>query len=227
MILTILAVDGNEYAAHIRVRNSDMGDKYYGHTISKNVVDIEIEPLAWNSDNKSVHPINAAGSSMNNISHNSDNVNTYNMQNGSKNSIKSGVNGKTLTDLINEYGSIEKGEKAAREIKFPKKTSENKYVSKFVRTLAEAGATPDYAAGEFEKIILDGKVSHIPITNKGAMQYAVHTINKEGFQGALNMWNTLIKSEHRLTKNDIALGQQLYNQCINNKDTENAIKRSR
>lgn len=58
-----LFIDGSEYAAHIRVRNTDMGDKYYGHTISKNVVDINIEPLAWNSDNKmSVHPINAPGS---------------------------------------------------------------------------------------------------------------------------------------------------------------------
>lgn len=220
-----IAVDGNEYAAHIRVRNTDMGDKYYGHTISKNVVDIEIEPLAWNSDeNKSVHPINAVGSSINNISHNNDIVNSYDMQNGEKNSIKSGVNGKTLTDLIDEYGSIEKGEKAVRDIQFPKRTSEKQYLSKFARTIAEAGATPDSAVSELEKSILDGKMSHIPITNKGAMQYAVHEINVKGFKGALDKWNALIQSEHQLTKNDIALGQQLYNQCINNKDVENAIK---
>ena len=220
-----IAVDGNEYAAHIRVRNTDMGDKYYGHTISKNVVDIEIEPLAWNSDeNKSVHPINAVGSSINNISHNNDIVNSYDMQNGEKNSIKSGVNGKTLTDLIDEYGSIEKGEKAVRDVQFPKRTSEKQYLSKFARTIAEAGATPDSAVSELEKSILDGKMSHIPITNKGAMQYAVHEINVKGFKGALDKWNALIQSEHQLTKNDIALGQQLYNQCINNKDVENAIK---
>ena len=220
-----IAVDGNEYAAHIRVRNTDMGDKYYGHTISKNVVDIEIEPLAWNSDkNKSVHPINAVGSSINNISHNNDIVNSYDMQNREKNSIKSGVNGKTLTDLIDEYGSIEKGEKAVRDVQFPKRTSEKQYLSKFARTIAEAGATPDSAVSELEKSILDGKMSHIPITNKGAMQYAVHEINVKGFKGALDKWNALIQSEHQLTKNDIALGQQLYNQCINNKDVENAIK---
>ena len=160
----------------------------------------------------------------NNISHNSDNVNTYNMQNGGKNSIKSGVNGKTLTDLIDEYGSIEKGEKAVRDIEFPKRTSEKQYLSKFARTIAEAGATPDSAVSELEKSILDGKMSHIPITNKSAMQYAVHEINVKGFKGALDKWNALIQSEHQLTKNDIALGQQLYNQCINNKDVENAIK---
>ena len=160
----------------------------------------------------------------NNISHNNDIVNSYDMQNGEKNSIKSGVNGKTLTDLIDEYGSIEKGEKAVRDVQFPKRTSEKQYLSKFARTIAEAGATPDSAVSELEKSILDGKMSHIPITNKGAMQYAVHEINVKGFKGALDKWNALIQSEHQLTKNDIALGQQLYNQCINNKDVENAIK---
>ena len=59
-------IDGVDYKAHIRVRNTDMGDKYYGHTVSKFVDEIKIEPLAWNSDaNATVHSINA--SSSNNI----------------------------------------------------------------------------------------------------------------------------------------------------------------
>lgn len=66
-------INNKDFAVHIRVRNTDMGDKYYGHTISQKVVDIEIEPLAWNSDKKSVHPINAFGSNNTNISQN-DNI---------------------------------------------------------------------------------------------------------------------------------------------------------
>ena len=34
------------------VRLSMMGDKYYGHTIGKNFLDIKLEPLAWNSEEK-------------------------------------------------------------------------------------------------------------------------------------------------------------------------------
>ena len=66
-------INNKDFAVHIRVRNTDMGDKYYGHTISQKVVDIEIEPLAWNSDKKSVHSINAFGSDNTNISQN-DNI---------------------------------------------------------------------------------------------------------------------------------------------------------
>lgn len=58
-----IRVDDNDYNVYIRVRNTDMGDKYYGHTISKIVTDIKIEPAARNSEEKStVHPVNANGS---------------------------------------------------------------------------------------------------------------------------------------------------------------------
>ncbi len=53
-----------------------MGDKYYGHTISSNVVDIEIEPTAWSSDEEtSLHPINANGSN-DNVTQNETSVNS-------------------------------------------------------------------------------------------------------------------------------------------------------
>ncbi len=66
-----------DYAVHIRVRNTNMGDKYYGHTISREVEDIKIEPVAWNSDQESGHPINAVGSKQI-ISQNRDGVNDGN-----------------------------------------------------------------------------------------------------------------------------------------------------
>ena len=40
-----ITVDGTEYMAHIRVRNTNSGDSYYGHTISE-IEDIKIEPSA-------------------------------------------------------------------------------------------------------------------------------------------------------------------------------------
>ncbi len=69
------SIDGQPYSAHIRIRNTRMGDKYYGHTISRDISNIEIEPLA-RTDNEvsSSKPVNASGSSTNNISNPKENV---------------------------------------------------------------------------------------------------------------------------------------------------------
>lgn len=58
-----VTVDGKGYTAHIRVKNTMMGDKYYGHTISE-VEDIKIEPSARTSasDEPTVQPVNAIDS---------------------------------------------------------------------------------------------------------------------------------------------------------------------
>ena len=38
-----IEIDGKQYSAHIRVKNTNVGDKYYGHTVSE-IDDIKIEP---------------------------------------------------------------------------------------------------------------------------------------------------------------------------------------
>lgn len=55
-----IQIDGKEYTAHIRVKNSLVGDKYYGHTVSE-VDSIEIEPPARSSspENPAGRPVNA------------------------------------------------------------------------------------------------------------------------------------------------------------------------
>ena len=84
-----IQVDGQEYAAYIRVRNTDMGDKYYGHTIGKSLVDIKLEPLAWNSEEKTpVHSINASSSITNSIPQNAATVNPSIRGNGENDTVK-------------------------------------------------------------------------------------------------------------------------------------------
>lgn len=46
-------------------------------------------------------------------------------------------------DKVKEFGAIPKGENPARDIDGPKKISKGKGVSRFARTLFEAGITPD------------------------------------------------------------------------------------
>jgi hypothetical protein len=48
-----------------------------------------------------------------------------------------------LDEYINKYGAIPKGERPTRDIQMPKRTSKDKKLSQTVRTVMEAGATPE------------------------------------------------------------------------------------
>ena len=61
------------------------GGNNNGRTISQDVDEIKIEPLAWNSENKSVHSINASGSINSSLSQNDNIVNSYYTQKSSDN----------------------------------------------------------------------------------------------------------------------------------------------
>jgi len=58
-----IEIDGKSFNAHIRVKNTQIGDKYYGHTVSE-IEDIKIEPPTRSSvpGNPVVHPENTGGS---------------------------------------------------------------------------------------------------------------------------------------------------------------------
>jgi hypothetical protein len=58
-----MTIDGREYTAHIRVRNTLVGDRYYGHTVSQ-VENIEIEPStrASTPENPAVQSVKIDGS---------------------------------------------------------------------------------------------------------------------------------------------------------------------
>ena len=168
----------------------------------------------------------------NSISHNSKNVNNgktsdknFNPKPAETNNERRSVKGVgNMADLIERYGRIPTGENTARKVDVPNKISETQYVSRFARTAMEAGVTPENVVSEFERAILDGTMTHEAVTDKSAMQYADNKIKEEGFDGALEQWNALSGSGHYMRKKDMALGQQLYNQCVNNKDVANAMK---
>ena len=126
-------------------------------------------------------------------------------------------------DAIAQYGTIPKGEIPARDVDVPKKINEKDVVSRGARTMIEAGITPDDAVSEFEKRILDGTMTHEVITNKKASDWAKQQIEYHGFEEALNRWSVWSDSG-KVGKKELALGMELYNQCITNKDVRNAMK---
>lgn len=131
--------------------------------------------------------------------------------------------GEEWNGKIKEYGAIDKGENPARDIKVPRKISKTQYVSQFARTAMEAGITPNSVMGEFEKRILDGTMTHERITNKKAARFAKQEIEDGGFSDTLDAWLSDAR-RRKLTKRDMAVGMELYNQAITNKDIPNAMK---
>lgn len=123
-------------------------------------------------------------------------------------------------EKIDTYGAIPKGEKYVREVDVPKKISEKNVVSRFARTMVEAGVTPDETVSEFEKAVLDGKMSHEVITNKKVQEHAKEQIEYLGFKEALNRWTVLFETG-KVGKQELVLGMELYNRCITNKDIRN------
>ena len=67
-------------------------------------------------------------------------------------------------------------------------------------------------------------MSHEVITDKSAMATATRTIESEGYQDALNQWESVTNGNKTATKHDIALGQTLYNQAVNAGDVQLAMK---
>lgn len=130
----------------------------------------------------------------------------------------------SLTAAAEEYGRMKQGETPARDIAVPKKISKKQYVSRFARTMLEAGVTPAEAVSEFEKRILDGTMTYERVTDKSAKAWVDRYLRGRSFSEALKYWNNLIDAGARVDKNHMALGMALYNQCVNAKDAQNAMK---
>ncbi len=136
---------------------------------------------------------------------------------------KEKVRFESFKDATEKFGRIKQGENPVRDVEVPKQIDEKRYVSRFARTMLEAGITPDDSVSEFEKAILDGTMTHEVITNKKAGNWAKQQIKYLGFEEALNRW-TVLSETGKIGKNELALGMELYNQCITNKDVHNAMK---
>lgn len=126
-------------------------------------------------------------------------------------------------DKIKEYGAISTGENPYRDIQVPQRIDEKRYVSRFARTMMETKITPDDSVSDFERAILDGEMIHEVITNKKAQTWARQQIEYLGFEEALKRW-AVLSEMGKIGKNELALGMELYNQCITNKDVHNAMK---
>lgn len=123
--------------------------------------------------------------------------------------------------LKKKYGYIPAGERAYREVQVPKKTADDKYVSRTIRTVLEAKATPDAMVPTLERMVAKGEFSYDRYTDKQAISDAESRIKTEGWQKTLNKWKSSTKEG--ISKENTSIGWALYNNAANSGDVETAL----
>lgn len=127
-----------------------------------------------------------------------------------------------LRGMRKQYGTIERGERAARDISVPKKTDDTHKVSQTVRTILEATATPDALVPTLEEMTANGDFSYEVYTDKAAMADAEATVRDKGYRAALIDWSVGV-AEGNVSKANTALGWTLYNAAANEGDVKTAV----
>lgn len=98
------------------------------------------------------------------------------------------------------------------------KSTTKRYLSEHANTLLESGVTLPETRDVIAKMIEQGTLTHERITDKDAQAYAEKYIIENGFEDAVEHWNQLVKSNKEMSKEEIALGQLIYNNAEQAKD---------
>lgn len=124
--------------------------------------------------------------------------------------------------MVEQYGSMKPGEKPAREVRVPRRTADDRKVSQTVRTILEAGATPDTAVQNIEELTATGVFSYETYTDKAAIADAENTIRDKGYATALAEWSESV-GKGEVSKANTATGWALYNAAANAGDLKSAM----
>lgn len=130
----------------------------------------------------------------------------------------------TNAQLVEEYGALRKGEQPrAREIDLAAQTREGK-TSRFAQNAAESAALGDAQAEAIEQEVASGTFAYVPIADQSAVDTASGRISQYGYEQALNDFDSLLRSDKRIGKNDIALGELLIQEAAKRGDTDTVVK---
>lgn len=130
----------------------------------------------------------------------------------------------TIEELIDEYGTLRKGEQPrAREMELPKETREGR-VSRFAQNAAESAAVDEGTVDELKREIENGTFAYVPIGDKAAVSYANSRLEQVGTAAAAAQFDALVNSGKRLGKNEIALGERLIQEAAASGDYDTAVR---
>lgn len=214
----LLRVGGNDYTAEVVVGTRESGSMLLYDILNLQPTSfVEKETDAVKAENPSPGTNrNTASVSESSVPQNGRNVNSVDDAKFSREIPE--ANYETLKE---KYGYIPAGERAYREVQVPKKTADDKYVSRTIRTVLEAKATPDAMVPTLERMVAKGEFSYDRYTDKQAVSDAESRIKTEGWQKTLNKWKNSTKDG--ISKENTAIGWALYNNAANSGDVETAI----
>ena len=146
-----------------------------------------------------------------------------NTEEETKRSLK-GLDADAIPESVRRYGRIKPGENPARDVQVPKKVTEdkNERVSQTIRTVLEAGATPDAAVPTISELVEKGAYSYQVYSDKDAIAKAEDTIKDKGWEATLTAWVKDV-SDGTVNKTNTALGWALYNNAANEGDLDTAL----
>lgn len=212
-------IDGQVYDLLANVRKKPDGEFVYSIQLNENKNKASAPPLQYRNGTAKANnrPVGVSTNASNgSVPQNGGNVNGVNDEQFSLEIPEANYEA-----LKEKYGYIPAGERAYREVQVPKKTADDKYVSRTIRTVLEAKATPDAMVPTLERMVAKGDFSYDRYTDKQAISDAESRIKTEGWQKTLNKWKSSTKEG--ISKENTAIGWALYNNAANNGDVETAI----
>ena len=109
------------------------------------------------------------------------------------------------------------GANAARPVDVPMYDANGNPISKSASTVLGAKAIPDDVIPQIEQMIADGELSYTTVKDKESLQHASNTVERYGFDGAMQEFRTSVNSG-KVSKDIMTLGQTLLNTAANNRD---------
>lgn len=212
-------IDGQVYDLLANVRKKPDGEFVYSIQLNENKNKASAPPLQYQNGTAKANnrPVGVSTNASNgSVPQNGGNVNSVDDAKFSREIPEANYEA-----LKEKYGYIPAGERAYREIQVPKKTADDKYVSRTIRTVLEAKATPDAMVPTLERMVAKGEFSYDRYTDKQAISDAESRIKTEGWQKTLNKWKSSTKEG--ISKENTAIGWALYNNAANSGDVETAI----
>lgn len=206
----------------VRSVEKDARAQIYGVRIGLEALEAEIEAEA-NTSHENEHQTKADGHASNYEGFSASANDNVTPDSEKVKAVKHSVSTKELLQQYAEqYGAIKTGEKPAREVTIPKRTTPKTKVSMTVRTVAEAGATSEEFVPTIENLVANHEFDYTPYSDEKAIGNAAQIAERKGWSKALTDWSDAV-SKGEVNKTNTALGWALYNNAVNSGDTEEAL----
>ncbi len=215
-----ITIDGKKYIVNMDIKKVRQGNRFYIHKI-------KIADKVSRTDRSAFKSITLSAN--NNISQNDDIVNS-NIRKKSKNdtqySLDPDVESQMKT-LNEQYGTKKKGENPVRDIDVPERSSKDKRVREFVKTILESGVLTDEMVNEVDKQIVKGAASYMPLSNEKALTIAKEWLDNKGkgvTEKQWNDWEIMKNRNHKVSAIDVAKGELLLRYAAQNNETKKVIQ---